>query len=76
MTEVGIENVNFEQGPNSKYIEYIGKQKKYQKVFWIQNLLIRVEVVFEKQSRLIAFQDRPLSRFLLIGHIRRFLEMS
>merc|ERR1711917_71276 len=32
MTEVGIENVNFEQGQNSKYMEYIGTQKKYQKV--------------------------------------------
>ena len=33
MTEVGIENVNLEQGQNSKYMEYIGTQKKYQKVF-------------------------------------------
>ena len=33
MTEVGIENINFEQPENSKYIDHIGTQKKYQKVF-------------------------------------------
>lgn len=80
MTEVGIENVNLEQGQNSKYMEYIGTQKKYQKVFWIQNLLIKMEVVFEKKSRSIAFgvlnQARPLSRFLLIDQIHPLLEMS
>ena len=32
MTEVGIENINFQQEQNSMYIEYNGTQKKYQKV--------------------------------------------
>ena len=33
MTEVGIENVNFEEGKNSKYTDYIGTHNKYEKVF-------------------------------------------
>ena len=61
MTEVGIENINFQQEQNSMYIEYNGTQKKYQKVSQIfenSKFCIRVWNGFEK--KLLDFShDRP-----------------
>ena len=62
MTEVGIENINFQQEQNSMYIEYNGTQKKYQKVSQIfenSNFLSECETVLKKM--LYFSHDRPFS---------------